>query len=49
MKNFIVITQSSWSFEIMAKSHKDAISAGRKVCRENKEKFVTVKLSKSSH
>jgi hypothetical protein len=46
MKNFIVITQSSWSFEISAKNYRDAISAGRKVCRENKEKFVTVKLAK---
>ena len=46
MKSYIIITQSSWSFEIGAKSHKDAISAGRKVCRENAEKFVRVKLAK---
>ena len=44
MKNYIVITQSSWSFEISAKSYKDAISAGRRVCRDNSEKFVRVKL-----
>ena len=46
MKNYIVITQSSWSFEIGAASYKDAISAGRKVCRENAEKFVTVRMVK---
>ena len=46
MKSYIVITQSSWSFEIGAKSYKDAISEGRRVCRENKEKFVTVRLVK---
>ncbi len=49
MKSYIVITQSDWSFEIGAKSYRDAISEGRRVCRDNNEKFVTVKLSKSSH
>lgn len=44
MKSYIVITKSNWCFEVGAKSYKDAISAGRKVCRENGEKFVTVRL-----
>ena len=46
MKSYIVITKSDWSFEIGAKSYKDAIFEGRKVCRDNKEKFVTVRLKK---
>ena len=46
MKSYIVITTSSWSFEIGAKNYRDAISEGRRVCRENKEKFVRVKLAK---
>jgi hypothetical protein len=46
MKSYIVITKSDWSFEIGAKSYKDAISAGRKVCRDHREKFVTVRKKK---
>ena len=46
MKSYIVITTSSWSFEIGAKSYRDAISEGRRVCRDNAEKFVTVRLKK---
>ena len=46
MKNWIVITKSDWSFDISAKSHKDAIAAGRRVCRDTGEKFVRVRLAK---
>jgi hypothetical protein len=46
MKSYIVITKSDWSFEIGAKSYREAISAGRKVCRDHGEKFVTVRKKK---
>jgi hypothetical protein len=46
MKSYIVITKSDWSFEIGAKSYREAISAGRKVCRDHREKFVTVRIKK---
>ena len=46
MKSYIVITRSSWSFEIGAKNYREAISAGRKVCRDHSEKFVSVRAKK---
>jgi len=46
MKNYTVIIAQDWSFDISAKSHKDAVSIGRRVCRFTGEKFIRVRLTK---
>ena len=46
MKKFIVLTKSDWSFIVAAVNRKEAEMYGRRLCRDNKEKFVTVRISK---
>ena len=46
MKKYIILTKSDWSFVVTAINVKEAEMHGRRVCRDNGEKFASVRLSK---
>jgi len=46
MKKFIVLTKSDWSFIVAAVNRKEAEMYGRRACRDNGEKFVSVRIAK---